>query len=170
MMLRRVALVSLVCLAACSGEEHQDVRKWMDSEVKKMGTKIEPLPEAKPAAVAVYDPQGFEDPFSPNKIERLVETPTNRPKREAREPLEQFALEALKMVGTLQMGRVTYALVRAENSLHRVKVGNYVGQNEGQIVGINEAEITIKEFVQDASGQPAERISTIPLQEQEAKK
>ena len=82
-----------------------------------------------------------------------------------KEPLEAFPLEQLKMVGTLNQANVTYALVKADKTLYRVKKGNYLGQNFGLIVDITDSEIKLKEIVQDTAGDWTERESVIPLLE-----
>ena len=89
----------------------------------------------------------------------------NRPK----EPLEAFPLESLRMVGTLERAKQTYALVRADAGLYQVRAGNYMGQNFGVITRITDAEITLRELFQDAGGDWAERESTLLLQEADAK-
>ena len=65
----------------------------------------------------------------------------------------------------LQQGKQTYALVRADASVYRVRVGNFMGQNFGLITGITDAQVQLRELVQDASGEWAERVSTLQLQE-----
>jgi type IV pilus assembly protein PilP len=67
------------------------------------------------------------------------------------------------MVG-MQAG-VTYALVRAEKTLYRVKKGNYLGQNFGLITEITDTEVKLKEIVQDTAGDWTERQSVLPLLE-----
>jgi type IV pilus assembly protein PilP len=74
------------------------------------------------------------------------------------------------MVGTLQQRRDIYALVKAENTVYRVKKGNYMGQNFGQITDIGEAEVKLKEIVQDAAGDWTERVSTLQLLDESEKK
>ncbi|HET7402374.1 MAG TPA: pilus assembly protein PilP, partial [Usitatibacter sp.] len=86
-----------------------------------------------------------------------------------KEPLEAFPLDQLKMVGTLQQGNDTYALVRADKTLYRVKKGNYMGQNFGLITDVTDSEIKLKEIVQDSGGDWAERQSVLPLLEESAK-
>ena len=86
-----------------------------------------------------------------------------------KEPLEAFPLEQLKMVGTLSQDKETYALVRADKTLYRVKKGNYMGQNFGLITDVNESEIKLKEIVQDSAGDWAERQSVLPLLEEPGK-
>jgi type IV pilus assembly protein PilP len=68
------------------------------------------------------------------------------------------------MVGTLEQGKSTYALVRTpDKDVYQVTTGNYLGQNFGVILGINENEIRLKELVQDGSGDWAERTATLQL-------
>ena len=74
------------------------------------------------------------------------------------------------MVGTLQRGTTTYALVKSpDNNLFRVKPGNYIGQNFGLVTGISESLIKLKEIVQDSVGDWTERESTLMLIEEGAK-
>jgi len=69
-------------------------------------------------------------------------------------------------VGMLQQKGAYYGIIRADANLHRVKVGNYMGQNFGIITNINDSEITLKELVQDSGGDWVERVSTLQLQEE----
>jgi type IV pilus assembly protein PilP len=49
--------------------------------------------------------------------------------------------------------------------LYNVKAGDYLGQNFGRILKIGEADISLREIVQDPSGEWVERVSTLQLQE-----
>jgi type IV pilus assembly protein PilP len=74
------------------------------------------------------------------------------------------------MVGTLQRNKQIFALVRTpDNTVHRVKAGNYLGQNFGLITDISETEIKLKEIVQDGVHVWIERLSTLVLQVQAQK-
>ncbi|MGZ8268726.1 MAG: pilus assembly protein PilP, partial [Burkholderiales bacterium] len=58
-----------------------------------------------------------------------------------------------------------------DNSIFRVKPGNYLGQNFGRIVGISEASIKLKEILQDSTGNWEEKEQVLLLQEEaEARK
>jgi type IV pilus assembly protein PilP len=74
------------------------------------------------------------------------------------------------MVGTLERGPNTQALVKADNGLFRVKVGGYLGQNFGLVTKITGGEVVLKELVQDGTGDWAERVSSLQLQEAESKR
>lgn len=169
-----VIAVCALSLVACSGEEHSDLRQFVKESDKIPGGRIPPLPEVKPYEPFAYNAYDLTDPFKPRKIEPPKSTVKgglqpdfNRP----REALEAFALENLRMVGTLQQKGQVYALVKTpDSSLYRVQSGNYMGQNFGRIVGISESDIKLKEIVQDSGGNWEEKEQALLLQEQEGKK
>lgn len=157
----------VLLLAGCGGESHQDLRAWMQEQGKGVKGKLDPLPQVKPYEPFTYNAFDLPDPFKPRKIEPLKAGNNLAPDLTRRkEPLEAYPLESLQMVGTLQRGPSTYALVRTtEKDIYQVKVGNYLGQNFGVIVGITDSEIRLKELVQDGTGDWTERSSTLQLAE-----
>lgn len=166
-MKRWLALATGACLAlaGCGGESHQDLRAWMADQGKGARGRVDPLPQIKPYEPFTYNAFDLPDPFKPRKIEpskggsKLAPDLTRR-----REPLEAYPLESLNMVGTLTKGKSTYALVRTpDKDVYQVSQGNYLGQNFGVIVGINDAEVRLKELVQDGSGDWTERTSALQL-------
>jgi len=175
--MKRAALIlAAFALAACDGGEQQELRAELKDLTKDLRGKVQPLPVVKPYEPVPYTAFEMPDPFGPAKI--LVAAAKgaggaagglrpdpNRPK----EPLEAYPLESLKMVGTLEQGKQTYGLVRADAGLYRVRVGNYMGQNFVLITKISDGEITLRELIQDAGGDWAERESTLLLQEADAK-
>lgn len=163
---RLLFLIPLM-LTACGGEEFQDLRDFVKNAGADMRGKVDPPPEIKPYEPLGYDNTiGLPDPFKPRKPELKSGRPgINQPDLERRrEALEEFPLENLKMVGFLFQANVGYAIVRSPDSkLHRVKAGNYMGQNFGQITSVSDSEVKIKEMVQDSAGDWAERISSLLL-------
>lgn len=167
-------LILVLALAACGGEEHEDLKQWMKASTKDLKGKVPPLPEIRPFPVVAYEGGDLTDPFNPKKLEPSkqhkggggAQPDLNR----RREPLESYPLESLKMVGTLIQSKKVHALIQADKALHQVKVGNYLGQNFGVITNITETEVTLKELVQDSSGDWVERTSTLQLQEKGAGK
>ena len=172
MMRAMVFIWGLLTLAGCSGEQYQDIQEFMREAEKDAPRKIEPLPEVK--AYTPFEYAGFDlpDPFRPRKLAPTkgdssgVQPDLNRRK----EPLESYPLESLKMVGTLQQGKAVYALVKAENTVYRVRSGNYVGQNFGLITTIGDTEIKLKEIVQDTAGDWTERLSSLQLIDESERK
>ena len=82
-----------------------------------------------------------------------------------REPLEAYPLDGMTMVGSLQRQGRQFALLKVDNLLYQVKLGDYVGQNYGKVTKITETEIALREIVQDAAGEWTERTSSLQLQE-----
>ena len=86
--------------------------------------------------------------------------------KRAREFLEQFPIDSMRMVGTLQLQGRNYGLVQGKDGLvHRVLPGNYMGQNDGRIVGISSTRISIIEIVPDGVGGYIERAAALALTE-----
>jgi type IV pilus assembly protein PilP len=82
-----------------------------------------------------------------------------------REPLEAFELETMAMAGTLLRQGRAVALVSVDKMLYQVRVGDYMGQNNGRVVKIEEGRIELREVVQDASGEWVERAASLQTQE-----
>lgn len=158
---------AMLLLAACGREEFQDLRDFVKNSGANMRGKVAPPPEIKPYEPFNYDNSAaLPDPFKPRKDLKKAERPgLNQPDLERRrEALEEFPLESLKMVGYLYQSKVGYAIIRSPDSkLHRIKTGNYLGQNFGQITEVSDAEIKIKETIQDSAGDWSERTSSLQL-------
>lgn len=164
------ALMVTVLLAGCGGEEFQDLRDFVKNAGADMRGKVDAPPEIRPYEPFNYDNSaGLPDPFMPRQQEmRNGEHggPNQPDMKRHREALEEFPLDGLKMVGYLHQGTADYAIIRApDGKLHRVKAGNYLGQNFGRIVSVTETEVQIKESVQDSSGDWSERMSSLQLVE-----
>ena len=70
------------------------------------------------------------------------------------------------MVGFLHQRKAGHAIIRSpDGKLHRIKVGNYLGQNFGQITEVKDTEVIIKETIQDSTGDWSERMSSLQLME-----
>ena len=71
------------------------------------------------------------------------------------------------MVGSLQQGKTLFALIRTpDNNLFRVRQNNYIGQNFGLIMEVDETGMKLKELVQDGAGEWIERITSLFLQDE----
>lgn len=83
-----------------------------------------------------------------------------------KEPLEDFPLDALKMVGTLSKGKLSWGIIQtADGAVYRVQKGNYLGQNFGRITRVADERIDLIELVQGAMGDWLEREASIAIQE-----
>lgn len=172
--LRAAILSALVpaLFAGCGGDPNQELRQWMDDQVKTMKGKVDTLPAVKPYVPFAYNAFDLPDPFKPRKIEPARGSSKLAPDLNRRkEPLESYPIESLRMVGTLERGKTMYALVRTnDRTVYQVRAGNFVGQNFGIITSVTESDLRLRELVQDSSGDWAERQSRLLLDDQEQKK
>lgn len=167
-----IAVMIVLFMAACSQEGYED----LESFVKESGTglkgKVDPLPEIKPLKHFIYQAFEIPDPFSNrrNQQEKSERDELQPDLKRPKEALESFPLENLAMVGSLRRGKYVFALVKApDNSVHRVKTGNYLGQNFGLITGVSEEEVKLREITRGSTDEWVERVSVLMLQTQEPK-
>ncbi len=161
-------LLAGVGLTACGGDM-DDLDKYVNDVKARPGGRIEPLPEITPYEVFTYvaDADGIRSPFVPDAPQAAGGPSASgvRPIQDrSREFLEQFPLDTLRMVGTLELGGVNYGLIQTSDGLiHRVVPGNYMGQNDGRIVAINDSEIELIEIISDGIGGYLEREAAVGL-------
>jgi type IV pilus assembly protein PilP len=156
----------VLCLSGCGND--LDGLQQKVTEIKgRPGERIEPLPEIKPYEAFAYTASTLRSPFVPSAPARNDMTSAIRPdSKRPREFLEQFPLDTMKMVGTLQLQGRNYALVQGKDGLvHRVVPGNFLGQNEGRILGVTSTRISIIEIVPDGLGGYIERPAALSLTE-----
>lgn len=161
-----VPAMIFVLLAACS-DDMSELRQKAAEIKSRPGERIEPLPEVKPYEAFKYDSENMRSPFVPSVSVKAGLTNTVRPDvKRPREFLEQFSLDTLQMVGTLQLKGRQYGLVQGKDGLvHRVQTGNYVGQNDGRITSISSSKISVIELVPDGLGGYIERPAALALKE-----
>lgn len=165
------AVLTALLIAGCTSDSLDDLRQFVQSAHADKKPRIEPLPEIKPYEAYAYAASDLPDPFSPGNLRpALAQGKGGGPRPDMnrrREPLEEFPLDALQMVGTLSRGRQTWGVIQApDGTVHRVQKGNYVGQNFGRIIRVAEAKIDVIELVQGALGDWVEREASLAIQEQ----
>ena len=145
-----IGAIASLLLCACSSSEDELTRYIHDIKSRPPNPRrIEPIPEFKSLAKFVFPADDKRrSPFKPIQPESQTDfnSPnTNRPKQ----PLEAFPLDALKFVGILIQGSSIWALISQPGGLvTRVRVGDYMGKNFGQIILIKENKIDVEETVQ----------------------
>ena len=158
----------LLCVGLASCSNNMDELKQKVTEIKaRPGERIEPLREVQPYEAFKYDAGEERSPFLPSASAKSNLTTSARPDiNRPREFLEQFPLDTLQMVGTLQLQGSNYALLQGKDGLvHRVRVGNYLGQNDGRITAISNDKVSVTELVADGLGGYIERQAALTLKE-----
>jgi type IV pilus assembly protein PilP len=151
-------------VAGCSGRD-SDLDRFIDATKKEPGGRVEPLPEVKPYEAFAYTDQDLRSPFVPGGSGGMSAGLRPDSKRN-REFLEQFSLDTLKMVGTLNLGGNRYGLVSTKDGrVHRVVVGEHIGTNDGKITDITPSKIALVEIIPDGLGGYIERPAALGLNE-----
>lgn len=164
-----VLLGAMILIAACGSSSFPDLDKYMADVKAKPAGHIEPIPAFTAYKSFTYGAAGLRNPFQPpvevkeiTRMQRLVKVKPDlsRPK----EYLEQFNIDALTMVGTVQMDGTLWALIQdGEGSVHRVKMGNYLGKNHGHIVELTENYVSVIEIVSNGPDEWVERPHKLQL-------
>lgn len=163
----------LFLLTACGNNNFTDLNTYIATIKAQPKSAIESLPETKIVEAFVFNPEGLRDPFKPlvqidqNLLTDFSAAGGIQPDITRRkEDLEAFSLEALKMVGTLTMKSILWALVKADDgTIHRVPAGHYMGKNFGKIVSISIDKIELMEIVPDKPGAWREQQTSLKLLE-----
>jgi type IV pilus assembly protein PilP len=161
----------LSALGACA-PDNDELSHWMEQQYKEVKPNVPPIYPPKK-----FDPQAYlgvtgVEPFGTQKLIPAGGPSTGKSnallavaKAHAAQELESYPLDSMAMVGSLQQAGKTHALLMVESRLHDVKLGDWIGQNYGQITSISDSQITLRETVQDPTGEWIERTSTLQIQE-----
>ena len=158
-------------LAGCSAE-HEELQQWMEQQRREVKPSVPPLQPPKKFDPEPYVQAQAVEPFSNQKLTVALKQEARQPNsllsselNRRKEPLEAYPLDGMSMVGSVAKQGQPFALLRVDNLLYQVKVGDHLGQNYGRITKIAETEIALREIVQDAAGEWIERPATLQLQE-----
>jgi type IV pilus assembly protein PilP len=164
-----------VLLCACGTAADDELTQWMTEQKSQTHAKVTPLAEPKQFKPETYNQLAEVEPFSQQKLTLALKRDTAdatpdgallAPELSRRkEPLEEFPLDTMAMVGHMVRAGKPMALVTVGKMLYQVHPGEHLGQNYGLITKITETEVTLREIVQDAAGEWIERIASLQLQE-----
>ncbi len=151
----------VACLGGCGSED--DLGTYINKIKNRPTKKVEPIPKVVPPAKFSYpENTSRRNPFKAiSAAQKKDEMAPNidRPKQ----PLEAFPLDALKFVGTVEINRVRWGLISQPGGLvSRVKSGDYMGKNYGQIQQISKEQIRLEETVK-VGGKWEKRIVNLKL-------
>ena len=166
---------AVIAVSGCSSDPTSDLSDYTKAVKNQQRSAIEPLPEFKPYESFVYAAADLRDPFTvPTFTRQQAAVASNKPVMSGvkpdferpTEPLEEFPLDSLRMVGTMEQQEDNWALINdTDGTIHRVQPGNYAGQNHGKITRITEYEVELTEIVPDGIGGWIERQASIAISE-----
>ncbi len=170
-----VVLAIAAAVTGCGTSSGDELSQWMAAQRAQAQPKVKPITEPKQFKPENYTVGNEADPFSKLKLTQAlgkdaIQAASNgaliAPElRRRKEPLEDFPLDTMTLVGSMVQNQKPVALVKVGTLLYQVRPGDYLGQNYGRVVKIVENEVTLREIVQDAVGEWIERPASLLLQE-----
>jgi len=165
-------IVAALLLAGCQ-KDKEDLAQFVEAVKARQKAEIEPMPVMKSYDKFVYSAGELRNPFVATVIDInipveeelkvIVDNGIHPDRTRLKEALESYGLEELRLVGTLEQDTV-WALVRApEGIIHKVKTGDYMGLNDGQILTVSDTELTLKGIVSDGEGGYIERDASLSV-------
>ncbi|MCL2917104.1 pilus assembly protein PilP [Shewanella litorisediminis] len=159
----------LLFLTGCIGDR-SDLELFVTTTKAQHVAKIPPLKEPPVFEHFAYQAELLRSPFVPPSRELTEEavdvskdcTQPDLKRRKGR--LETYALDNLKMRGTLTQDKRIWALVQTnDGNVFRLGVGDYLGLYHGRISKVTPQNVEVIELIPDGSGCWAERSSTLEL-------
>lgn len=158
-----------------------DLRQWTAQQLAQVAPSVKPQDERLFVAPAEYLPDQIV-PFALSRLTqalyREVEVGNTKMQSHAarlsaeqkrhKQELENYPLDAMTMQGSLQRQGEIVALVKVHQTLHPIRLGQYLGQNYGQVVQITEQHIQLRELLAVPGGEWVEKTSTLTLSEEGA--
>lgn len=171
-------IVMALVMSGCVSTDRSDLEDYVAEVLARPGGKIEDKPVFKPYEAYEYQSgeKNARDPFDlfyqlaaedieKEEVPKLSKEMEQEIFHRNKEDLEQFELDSLRMVGTLEDSSIQWGIVQSpDGNVHRVKVGNYLGRNIGKILNIFEDRIEIREIIKTSSGRMEEREAAIALE------
>lgn len=160
-------------LAGCA-KSRSELENYIAEIKLRPGGPLPPLPKMQEFETFEYAAHELRDPFGRVAVDQRQESDVvaagsgPRPDRNRRkEELEGFPLDSLDMVGTMGSEENIFGLVKDPTGVvHRVKPSNFLGQNDGKILGIYEDRIELVELFPNGLGGYEERRSAIALDDE----
>lgn len=166
------AMAFTLVLSACGDSGYEDLTAFMAEKKARPAGQIEPIPTFTPYRPFDYEATLLRAPFDrPVAAKDLIELlPASKVAPDANRPkefLENFNIESLRMVGTIERKGQLWALINDnQGNIHYVKEGNYLGRNHGKIMATTPTLVQVVEIVTaGSSGGWVERPRTLELRE-----
>ena len=161
-----ISCLLILFLTACSNNNMSDLEQYVHEERAKPAKNIDPLPEAQSYTIYTYNETGMRNPFVDENISVANSTEECQKVTRSKTALETVPIDSLTLVGSLEQQGERWALVKdKESNVHRLKKGEYMGQNNGRILQITDSEVVLQELVSDRMEGCQTRKTTLAIAE-----
>ena len=160
-------VIGVIALVACEPKKDISDLKTYIAKIKT-NTPIKTLDAdtVTPTDTTVKQPENtsLRNPFAPIQEEKKLPQHAKLSINRIKEPLEFVPLAQLQFVGTIQIDALFWALVRDnQNTIHRLKIGHYLGENAGKITHIDATKIDFVEMIPNEQGEYTTRSNHLLL-------
>ncbi len=168
--MRNIILILFTCFLVACSNDRSDLELFVTTTKAQHVAHIPALSEAPKFEHHAYQAELIRSPFVPPSRELTEEVID--PKKNCLQPdlkrrksqLETYALDNLKMRGTITRNKKRWALIETtDSSVYRVTAGQYLGLYHGRINSVTEQKIDIVELIPDGSGCWTKRMSSMEL-------
>tara|TARA_Y100000296_G_scaffold35571_1_gene41200 strand:- start:137 stop:664 length:528 start_codon:yes stop_codon:yes gene_type:complete len=167
MIRQSLSLISLIVVAGCT-PQLDDLQAYTQDVKSRAQPQIEPYEEFKAQPPFAYTASNIKSPF---KFPEGAAAPLKKPRIEncsepnferAKEPLEAYGLDALELMGNIEIKGQKWALIQSNDGiLHKAKTGSRIGVFYGTITQVNTDSITIRQLLPDGAGCWQRKITTM---------
>lgn len=164
------SVIIFACLLCGCERDKSDLELFVTSTKAEHVAHITPLKETPKFEHFAYSAELMRSPYIPPKRELTAEAIESR--RDCLQPnfkrhkgqLETYALDNLKMRGTLSGAGKIWALIESsDGNVYRLGAGQHLGLYHGKIAKVTPQEIEIVELIPDGTGCWTERNSSMEL-------
>ncbi len=162
-------LVLSLFLMGCIGDR-SDLELFVTTTKAQHVAHIPTLKEPPKFEHFAYQAELLRSPFVPPSrelTEEVVDASKNclQPDLKRRKSrLETYAIDNLKMRGTLSEVDMTWALIETNDaSVYRIGVGEYLGLFNGRVTKVTSQAVEVIELIPDGSGCWSERLNKLEL-------
>ncbi len=166
-----IICLTLIALTGCF-DDTTDIQQFMADVKANSSASIPPLPPVKAFEHLPYTSSELRSPFSLPSPNVYNQQPVHQPgciqpdNQREKQTLEQYAIDNLKMRGTLGHADQLWALIEAtDHSMHRIGLNDRLGLFHGKVIAVKPDYIEITEFIPDGSGCTVQRNSKLQLLE-----
>jgi type IV pilus assembly protein PilP len=185
MIVMKMLLMAPLAFVGCTETHRADpdtLQAWMHHERQQHALQAPPKPTPPAADEAEHfaslelshrfetQPHG-EEPFStqrlliglPDKAPQAVTPQLAHTPRPSRPTLDALPLAGMRLIGSVQRGNQSLALLRVQGLVYSVKVGDKIGQDQGRVSAITMTGLVLRERALNAAGQQLERVVSLAL-------
>ena len=169
-MIKRTLVITMAFMLSGCFNDMSDVQSFIAEVKASTKARVEPIPELEEFEHSPYRSQDARSPFSAPKPEAIqdkylqVQDCLHPDPRRRKEPLEKYAVDNLKMRGTLgDVGNIWALIEASDKTLHKVTLSNYVGLFHGRVINVEPTHIELLELIPDGAGCWKERTTMLQM-------